>query len=233
MADPDVDLTAAELALGLLDGEERAAALRRLLAEPGFAAEVEWWRERFAALFDLWPEVAAGPHVAARIAATLDGTPVAARTRWPWPVLAAVSSAIAACLLLFIAIDPRPSAPVSQPVPAARPTSLLIATLTGDGDDAAGPVAAAFDAAAGSLRIAAAPAVDADKVAQLWAIGGDGVPHPLALLARTPATLRLTPADRARIVAGAVLAISVEPTGGSPTGLPTGPVIAKGVLARV
>lgn len=233
MADPDVDLTAAELALGLLEGEERAAALRRLLAEPGFAAEVAWWRERFAALFELWPEVAVGPHVGARIAATLDGTPVVANTRWPWPVLAAVSSAIAACLLLFIAIDPRPRTPVSQPVPAARPTSLLVATLAGDAKDSAAPVAAAFDAAAGSLRIAAAPAVDADRVAQLWAIGGDGVPHPLALLARAPATLRLTAADRARIVAGAVLAISVEPTGGSPTGLPTGPVIAKGVLARV
>ena len=35
------DVAAAELALGLLDGEERAAALRRVLAEPAFAAEVE------------------------------------------------------------------------------------------------------------------------------------------------------------------------------------------------
>ncbi len=230
MADPDVDLSAAELALGLLEGEERGAALRRLLAEPGFAAEVEWWRERFAALFDLWPEVAAGPHVAERIAATLDGASAPAKPRWPWPLLAAVSSAIAACLLLFIIVDPRPSVPVSQPVPAARPTSLLVATL--DAGEA-GPVAAAFDSAAGSLRIAAAPAVEPGKVAQLWAIGGDGVPHPLALLARAPATLRMTASDRARIVAGAVLAISVEPTGGSPTGLPTGPVIAKGVLSPV
>ncbi|WP_380788126.1 anti-sigma factor domain-containing protein [Sphingomonas sp. R86521] len=232
MADPELhaDLTAAELALGLLEGDERAAALRRVLAEPGFAADVEWWRERFAALFDLWPEVAAGPHVAARIAATLDGAVVAPVRRLAWPVLAIVSSAIAACLLLFIIVDPRPSVPVSQPVPAARPTSLLVATL--DAGEA-GPVAAAFDAAAGSLRIAAAPAVDSGKVAQLWAIGGDGVPHPLALLAAAPATLRLTAANRARIVAGAVLAISVEPTGGSPTGLPTGPVIAKGVLSRV
>jgi anti-sigma-K factor RskA len=234
VADPDVDLTAAELALGLLDGEDRAVALRRMLAEPGFAAEVAWWRERLAALFDLWPEVAAGPHVAARIAATLDGASASAKRLWPWPVLAMVSSAIAACLLLFIAVDPRPSAPVSQPVPRARPTSLLVATLeSGKAEDKIGPVAAVFDSAAGSLRIAAAPAVDTQKVAQLWAIGGDGVPHPLALLAQAPATLRLTAADRARIVAGAVLAISVEPTGGSPTGKPTGPVIATGVLARV
>ena len=44
-AEPDV--AAAELALGLLDGEERAAALRRMLAEPGFAREVERWRDAF------------------------------------------------------------------------------------------------------------------------------------------------------------------------------------------
>ena len=230
MADSDVDLTAAELALGVLEGDERAAALRRVLAEPGFAAEVEWWRERFAALFDLWPEVAAGPHLAARIAATLDAAPAGATRSVVWPILAIVSSAIAACLLLFIIVDPRPSAPVSQPVPAARPTSLLVATLDA-GED--GAVAAAFDPAAGALRIAAAPSVARGKVAQLWTIGSDGVPHSLGLLARAPATLQLTAADRARIVAGAVLAISVEPTGGSPTGAPTGPVIAKGVLARV
>ena len=228
MADPE-DVAAAELALGLLEGDERAAALRRVLAEPGFAAAVEWWRERFAALFDLWPEIAAPAHVETRIAATLDRFAVSTR-RFPWPLLAIATSAIAACLLLFILVDPRPNVPVSQPIPATRPTSLLIATLDA-GED--GQVAAAFDPAAGALRIAAAPTVDKDKVAQLWAIGSDGVPHPLALLARAPATLTLTAADRARIVAGAVLAISVEPTGGSPTGKPTGPVIAKGVLARV
>ena len=48
-ADPDV--AAAELALGLLEGDERAAALRRQLAEPAFAREVERWREHFGTLF--------------------------------------------------------------------------------------------------------------------------------------------------------------------------------------
>jgi phospholipid/cholesterol/gamma-HCH transport system permease protein len=34
-----------------------------------------------------------------------------------------------------------------------------------------------------------------------------------------------------RILAGVILAISIEPTGGSPTGAPTGPVIATGKLS--
>ena len=45
------DVAAAELALGVLDGEERAAALRRMLAEPDFARDVERWRDHFAVMF--------------------------------------------------------------------------------------------------------------------------------------------------------------------------------------
>ena len=59
--DPLPDVTAAELALGVLDGPERAAALRRMLAEPAFAAEVDVWRNHFAALLDQFPAAEPGP----------------------------------------------------------------------------------------------------------------------------------------------------------------------------
>ncbi|MGJ3628226.1 hypothetical protein AB5I41_17070 [Sphingomonas sp. MMS24-JH45] len=54
-ADTPIDMAAAELALGVLDGDERAAALRRVLAEPDFAREVARWRDYLAALFADWP----------------------------------------------------------------------------------------------------------------------------------------------------------------------------------
>ncbi|MGU3389134.1 anti-sigma factor [Sphingomonas sp. M1A8_2b] len=226
---PD-DVAAAELALGLLEGEERGAALRRVLAEPGFAAQVEWWRSRLAALFDLWPERAAPPHLAARIEASLDGAAKSATvSRFPWPALAAVTSALAACLLLFVMVRPEPTVPVSQPTPVARPTSVLVAML----GDAKSPVAAVYDPTNGALRVAAGPGVPNARVAQLWVIGGDGVPHSLGLLSGQPTVLAPKGVDRGRITAGATLAISVEPLGGSPTGLPTGPVVATGVVARV
>lgn len=232
----DHDPLAAELALGLLEGDERAVAMRRVLADADFAGDVEWWRGQFAALFDLWPEIAAPAHLATRIQASIDADPVAsaavvpiARRGFPWPALAIVTSALAACLLLILLIAPGPSAPVSQPVPAPRATTLMVATL----DANAVPVAAVFDPAAGSLRIAAPPGIPADRVAQLWVIGGDHVPHALGLLGRTATTLAPPLSDRARIERGATLAISVEPVGGSPTGLPTGPVIATGTVARV
>ncbi len=173
------DVAAAELALGLLEGEERGAALRRVLAEPGFAAQVEWWRSRLAVLFDLWPEHTAPPHLAARIEASLDGTSAPAKTsRFVWPALAAVTSALAASLLLFIMVRSEPTVPVSQPIPVARPTSVLVAML----GDAKSPVAAVYDPTNGALRVAAGPGVPDARVAQLWVIGGDGVPHSLGLL---------------------------------------------------
>ncbi|WP_287200988.1 anti-sigma factor, partial [Mesorhizobium sp.] len=36
-----------------------------------------------------------------------------------------------------------------------------------------------------------------------------------------------------KLAQGAVLAVSVEPAGGSPTGQPTGPVVAAGDLKNV
>ena len=247
--DAPQDVAAAELALGLLEGEERSVALRRVLADPGFAAQVEWWRSRFAALFDLWPERAAPSHVAERIEASLDGvaigtTPISTTpigttpigtggpakvSRFPWPALAAFTSAIAACLLLFVMLRPEPTVPVSQPTPVPRPTSVLVAML----GDAKSPVAAVYDPANGALRVAAGPGVPHAHVAELWVIGGDGVPHSLGLLSAQPTSLAPKGVDRGRIAPGATLAISVEPRGGSPTGLPTGPVIATGVVARV
>lgn len=234
--EPVGDMTAAELALGLLDGADRAAALRRVLADPGFARDVEAWRLHFAQLFDLWPGVEAPDGLIDRIDESLGGPVTGRRSRMPWPGIAIVASAIAAVLLVMVLVRPIGAPPgppaVSQPVPvAAAPVSrtMLVASL----GDAKSPIAAAYDPVAGSIRIAAAPAQPASKVAELWVIGGDGVPHALGLLAATTTTIGLPMADRARIGSGATLAISVEPPGGAPGDKPTGPVIATGVLAEV
>jgi anti-sigma-K factor RskA len=229
---PAEDLMAAELALGLLEGEERAIALRRLLAEPAFAREVEAWRLHFAQLFDLWPGVEAPEDLIERIDSSLGGPGGVRRaSRVPWPILAIASSALAACLLVVIALrpEPRPAPVIVAQAPVERTGPVLVASL----DDGKAPIAAIYDPAKGAMRVAAAPEVPAGRVAELWVIGGDGVPHSLGLLARSANAMTVGPIDRARLAAGAVLAISVEPLGGSPTGLPTGPVVAKGALASV
>ena len=227
-AEPDV--TAAELALGLLEGEERAQALRRMLADLGFAAEVASWRARFDDLFDAWPEEAPPAGGGARLDRALDPPPASPRgTARLWPGLAAASSLIAACLLLFVVLRP-PAAPVSTPAaPTASTPMLMAAIMPSEGGS---PAAAMYNPSSGKFAMAAAPMGKAGHSAQLWVIGADGVPHSLGLMhPHAPTEVMLPMPMRAHMAQGAMIAVSLEPMGGSPTGLPTGPVIAKGALS--
>jgi anti-sigma-K factor RskA len=240
--DDTPDMAAAELALGLLEGDERAHALRRTLAEPGFAQAVERWRNHLGQLFDLWPAIAAPAGVLERIEWSIDGpaamlVPTSPRRRLFWPAAAGLSSVAAAALLLFIVLRPIERAPgPAQPRPsgpaAAAPSTMLVASI--DPGEKGAPVTAVYDPASGALRLTATTLADANRSAELWVIGGDGVPHSLGLLRPSSASsLAVDPANRARLAAGATLAVSLEPIGGSPTGLPTGPVVATGALSRV
>lgn len=229
------DVQAAELALGLLDGEERGAALRRVLHEHAFAIEVERWRLYFAQLFDLWPEATPPEGLIDRIDLSLGGPSPTRARRLPWPLLAIVSSAIAAVLLVVVALRPGPPpAPAPQPAPtviAAESGPLLVAGIAAEKQ----AVGALYQPDSGTLRVAASTLAPKGRVAQLWVIGGgEGAkPYPLGLLGGAVTVIHLSPADRARIAAGATLAISIEPPGGSPTGQPTGPVVGTGGLTAV
>ncbi|HEX7695103.1 MAG TPA: anti-sigma factor [Sphingomonas sp.] len=222
---PEPDMTAAELALGLLDGEDRAAALRRVLSDPDFARDVEQWRKRLAGLFDDYPDVAAPESVAARLASPDVGpAPVPVRPTG-WRIAAIAATAIAAMLALFVVLRPVPQAIV--PPPAHR---TMVAALAMSGKS--GAVPAVVDMTAGEVRIGEAAIAPRGKSAQLWMIGGDGVPRPMGLLAAGgPSRMTLSDGQRDLIKAGIVLAVSIEPLGGSPTGRPTGPVVASGKLS--
>lgn len=69
---------------------------------------------------------------------------------------------------------------------------------------------------------------------ELWVLPkGGGNPVSLGLLPRAGRLERaLTPAQRALLLAATQVAVSVEPAGGSPTGLPTGPVIIVAPIER-
>jgi anti-sigma-K factor RskA len=229
------NVTAAELALGLLEGDERAAALRRVLAEPGFAQEVERWRGYLGQLFEVWPEVAAPAGFFDRVERSIDAPYAVApaqRGRF-WPALAGLTSIAAAGLLVFVVARP-PQAPLPLPAPTTTPLAqpLLVASIAPTGKGV--PIAAVFDPAGGRLRLteAAAPAVG--RSAELWVIGADKTPHSLGLLATSGAT-SVTPsaAIRRQLAAGATLAVTIEPQGGSPTGAPTGAIVLKGDLSAV
>jgi len=66
---------------------------------------------------------------------------------------------------------------------------------------------------------------------ELWVIPQGGAPLSLAVLGQLDGALRVPEGHRGQLRKGAVLAITVEPAGGSPTGGPTGPVILSGAIS--
>ena len=66
---------------------------------------------------------------------------------------------------------------------------------------------------------------------ELWLIPQGGRPHSLGLIQPgQPIRLTIPPELSGSVIKDATLAVSLEPPGGSPTGQPTGPVIAAGPL---
>lgn len=232
--DNDRSVLAGELALEILDGDDRAAAFRLMLSDPDFARAVEMWRRHFATLFDQWPAAEPSPGLEARVLAANDDSRVGRSGVAPaWRWLAGATTLAAACLTLALVVRPERVVMLPAP-PVARVAPPLVAAMTPAGDNPAvgKPFGAVFDAGKGQVRLAGAVTVPQGRTAQLWAIGGDGVPRPLGLIAGAGASsVTIAGPNRAQLAAGTTLAISVEPAGGSPTGLPTGPVVATGVLA--
>lgn len=231
------DVLAAELALGVLDGDERAAALRRVLAEPGFAGAVDRWRDRFAQLYVEWPDVSPPETLRARIERSLDGGASAApRTGNAWRPVAIASMLVAACLVLVVLLRPvTVVVPPAQPPAAASHGPMLMAEVmpTGKGP-AMPPMPAMYNPATGRIHVMNKPLALADRSAELWVIPTGGSPYALGLLDDAGTTrMPVGPHSRDRLAAGATLAVSIEPAGGSPSGQPTGPVVATGTLTEI
>jgi anti-sigma-K factor RskA len=122
--------------------------------------------------------------------------------------------------LVYVARIPTPNAP-------------LIAKLESTGGQPG--FIAAIDSGGAGLTVVPASAPDVNqRVLQLWLIAPGDHPRSLGLIEPgRPVHINL-PADlMQRIAAQATLAVSIEPQGGSPTGLPTGPVIASGKLTKL
>ena len=143
----------------------------------------------------------------------------------PWKP-AAIAASLAALLMTAVAfrpIDaPQPQAPAAPMVAAMAPA------------DKSTPHPAVYDAAAGMVKMPGPMPIPAGRSAQLWAIHGDQPPVPLGTFRETGPGMYVAEAKMGAVIApGTMLAISIEPMGGSPTGAPTGPVIASGTLTKV
>ena len=227
----EADVAAAELALGVLDGEEKAVALRRMLAEPEFARDVERWRDHFALLFAGVAEEIAPDGVFEKVEARLDGrSEPRRRTVNPWKPTA-IAASLAALAMTAVALRPVEAPVAPAPVSQTAPAPMIAAMAPADKST---PHPAFYDAAAGMVKMPGQMSIPAGRSAQLWAIEGDKAPRPLGTFRETSPGMYVAEAKMGTVIApGTILAISIEPIGGSPTGAPTGPVIASGMLTKV
>lgn len=225
---------AAEYVLGVLSAEERRAVEARMAEEASFAREVAEWEERLGGMASYVPPATPPAQTWRRIQASLgesfSASPPA--SVWQslsfWRALSLGSSVLAAaCVAALLYIGTRPPPPVAQRTP-------LLATLTGAQTKMPNFVAA-IGSDGRSLTIVPAALLTTDKRSmELWLIPQGGKPASLGLISAGQAVhLNLPPALAQQAATGASLAVSLEPPGGSPTGQPTGDVIAVGNLSRL
>jgi anti-sigma-K factor RskA len=219
----DPMLLAAEYALGSLDLPEMREAEAMAARDPRFATEITYWQDRLSALGELVPAVQPPALLWSRLAMAIgDEVPSLRRSgSGIWKAMTGLSLAIAAGLALF-AFLPRPQSPEVAPArfaaalgPLATPARFLAETRP-DGT-----------IAVTSLGGQSAPA---GRSYELWALPqGATAPVPLGVLSSGQ---RIMAAPQ-RATAQEQLLISDEPTGGSPTGAPTGAVLFGGTLVPI
>lgn len=226
------DRLAADYVSGTLRGGARRRIEQLLPAHPVLRAAVRRWEANLMPLTLSVPPQSPSAAVWPRIVARIGGAPVVqAKTPW-WSSLAlwravSVLSVAAAVGLATPWLNPPPVQPplivVLNPTTPADPaqaggsaTAAIVASISGDGR-------------AVVTRTLADVSVQPDRTLELWAVPGSGSPHSLGLIAASGASVvkpRELPAGTA------ALAVSLEPAGGSRTGVPTGPVLYVGKLTR-
>lgn len=227
---PEPDLVG-DYVLGLLEGGELERFEAALRADAALAARVTTLAGRMASLDDtaqpepvpqgLWARIESRLETPVRPATTV--VPLPRRPRRPaWRPLAMAASVVVAAGLGYFAgvtTGPRPNPP------------MVIAVLV-TSEQAPGAIVEAF--ADNSVRIVPleAFAVAPGQVLEVWTLP-DAATGPVSLgRYATAEDIRFGSRDLPPPAEGQLYEITLEPAPGSPTGRPTGPILAKG-LARI
>ncbi|HVK91284.1 MAG TPA: anti-sigma factor [Mycoplana sp.] len=223
------EVIAGEYVLGVLSAEDRRKVETRLRSDRAFAAMVNRWEENLSAINQELETVTPPARVYSAVERRLFDTPAEdARMTVPgnvglWKSLAFWRSVALASLAATGVVL------VGSELLSPRPSKELIAELSGTDNPIS--LMARYDAQTGELTMTPVAAKqDAARSLELWLVEDGKSPVSLGVLPQSgEGTLAIPEAMRPRLKGGgAVLAVSVEPLGGSPTGTATGPVIASG-----
>jgi anti-sigma-K factor RskA len=226
------DKLAAEYVVGTLRGRARARfeALQRY--DPDLRRIVAEWEARLTPLVAAAGEIAPPARVWQAVARRIAG---AARGGGPrtglafWRGLAVTSTAFVLILAAFIGVAPRPEPPMA-----------MVAVMNDDKGQPAlvvswPPMRAMRDPYVRIKVVQEHPVMAPGTTWEMWMLPpGKDAPVSMGLITTdADQTMKLRSALANRMEGAWGLAMSVEPSGGSPTGTPTGPVIFKGQCVKL
>jgi anti-sigma-K factor RskA len=244
-----LDGLAAEYALGILRGPARRRFERLIENDAALAQRVEVWAKRLDPLIEAVPPIEPPAHVWNEIDRRIGPAPrpagrgffdflfarpaaaipnLANAGLWYclnfWRRVGLAAAAIAALLFIYLFVAP-PSSPTHMALLAdAANKPVLVVSLDLHHDRL-------------TLDAARLPAAESGKSLELWILPPAGNPRSLGVIAGGTiaggTVSRPLDAKAAIDLAHGGLAVSLEPEGGSPTGLPTGPVLYSGPVLPV
>jgi anti-sigma-K factor RskA len=225
---PDLaDRLAAEYVAGTLRGAARRRLEALLPAHPQLRAAVQAWQARLIPLTlsvePVQPPRAVWQRIEKRIGGAAAAPAAPARTSlWDrlalWRGVSALATVAALGFAMLLAV----------PAPSGAPMVVVLSATSGAAQGVNTFVAGvSADGRAVVTRPIVPVSVQPDRALELWAVPPQGAPRSLGLISEKSASV----VQRGRVPAGtAALAVSLEPPGGSPTGVPTGPVLYVGKL---
>ncbi|CNH19417.1 putative anti-sigmaE protein [Yersinia thracica] len=210
---------AAEYALGTLRGLARMRFERRIRRDPRLAADVASWQSLLTQLDNQLAPLEPPELVWKRLELQLPPLNVRHIKRNPWSYVGwAVAAGLAAILLIpRLLVEP----PVTTPV----------AVLSNSQQSGQWVVSVEKSTRSLTLTPLNPVAISDTKSLELWSIPAGEKPHSLGLL-NTQGPTQLTLAEN-QLTGHSLLAISLEPHGGSPSGQPTGAVLFSGPLQNL
>lgn len=220
----DDEAVAAEYVLHLLDADARAAFEARLAVDRALQSLVYDWEAHLAPLADEVSEVVPPNALRKRVLNAVD--PKQKRSFfggfWSFFLGGIAAAALVAFILVGDALrSPSDLKPSFQAELATDDRSLVLV---------AGVIPATHEIVI--ERLAGAPRDG--RVHELWLIAeGAGAPVSLGVLNSDGVTTIRVPDDIAPGVRTGTIAISDEPPGGSPTGAPTGDILATGTFVDI
>lgn len=226
-----VDRLAADYVSGTLRGGARRRVEQLLPAHPALREAVARWEAGLMPLTASIAPQAPSPAVWRGIVSRIGGTPAPVTdTPW-WSNLSLLRTLSFLSVLAVVGL----SALLSNPPPAKPPLIVVLNSTTPTDTLPAGTTAPpaiiasiSGDGKAVVTRTLVDVGVQSDRTLELWAVPGSGSPRSLGLISASGASV----VQRSKVPPGtAALAVSLEPAGGSTTGVPTGPVLYVGKLA--